>query len=89
MTMKDDLNKINKKVNETSFAMEMLQFSKEQTDKTSKRMFIIIIILIISLICSISYSVYLLNNIGEISTTEKSIDIQEFDSIDNSDIGNY
>lgn len=88
MTMKEDMNKIDKKVTEASFAMEMIKFTKDQTDKTNRRQFIIIILLILALIGSVSYTVYLLNNIGEETTITKSIDMDDIDTIEKSEINN-
>ena len=65
---------------EKSFAMEILQDYK----LVNKRLFIIIIILIVSLICSVGYTIYLLNDIG---TIDESI-TQQNDSGDNNYIGN-
>ena len=65
---------------EKSFAMEILQDYK----LVNKRLFIIIIILIVALICSVGYTIYLLNDIG---TIDESI-TQQNDSGDNNYIGN-
>lgn len=88
MSLKEDINKSNKKINEMSFAMEMIKFTKDQTDKTNRRQFIIIILLILAFIGSVSYTVYLLNNIGEETTITKSIDMDNIDTIEESDINN-
>lgn len=65
MTIKEDIKKVVKEVDNTSFAFEILQDYK----KVNKRQFIVILILIFSLIISIGYTIYLLNDIGTVQTT--------------------
>lgn len=89
MTLKEDIKESNEKVNEMSFAMEMIEFAKKQADSTNKRYFIIIIILILTLVGSITFNFYLLNSTEEVSTTSSSIDIDNVDHIQDSDITNY
>jgi len=88
MAIKEKFKQIEQKVDEASFAMEMIKFTKDQTDKTNRRQFIIIILLILALIGSVSYTVYLLNNIGEETTITKSIDMDDIDTIEKSEINN-
>ena len=87
MSIEEDLNKIEKKVEKQSFAMEMLQFAKDQNkqlEKNNARMFWIIIILICCLGVSVGYTIYLLNDIGTIDTSIT----QDNSDGDNNYIGN-
>lgn len=70
-------------MNEKSFAMELLQDYK----KANKRLFIIIIIILAMWFATIGYLVYVLNDIGTIETTT-SQEIQDVDTIENSNITN-
>lgn len=86
MNIREEIENVEEKVQKTSFAMEMLQFSKEQNvqlEHNNKRMFIIWIITFVGLILSVGYIVYLLN---DISTTQDTIDIEDVENIDNSHI---
>lgn len=88
MNIKEELEKVEEKVEKSSFAMEMLQFSKEQNkvlEKNNKRMFWIWVITFIGLVLSVGYIVYLLNDIGTTQDTDV-IDIQDVETIDNSHI---
>lgn len=67
---------------EKSFAMEILQDYK----KANKRMFIIWLITFISLVGSLVYIVYLLNDIGTIETTSQ--EVSGVNTIENSNINN-
>ena len=61
MSIRDDIEKVNEKIEETSFAMEMLQFSKEQNKQQHKHnVFLgwIIVLLILCLLCSNAYWIY-------------------------------
>lgn len=82
MTVKEDINKISKEVDNTSFAFEILQDYK----KANKRLFIIVLILIFSLVGSIGYTFYLLNNFQAIST-EESVEVSDINNIENSNVG--
>lgn len=73
MNIREELEKVEEKVEKTSFAMEMLQFSKEQNvqlEKNNKRMFIIILVLIGVILASVGYNIYLLNDTATVETTE-------------------
>jgi Trk-type K+ transport system membrane component len=68
MSIKEDIEKVQKKVNvieEQSFAMEILKDYK----KANKRMFIIIIIILVMWFATIGYLVYILNDISNVETT--------------------
>lgn len=88
MNIKEELDKVEEKVEKTSFAMEMLQFSKEQNvqlERNNKRMFWIWIITFVGLVLSIGYIIYLLNDISNVDSTEIT---QENESGYNNYIGN-
>ncbi len=73
MNLKEEIEKVEEKVEKTSFAMEMLQFSKEQNkvlEKNNKRMFIIILVLIATVIAISGAFVYYVNTTGFEETTE-------------------
>lgn len=87
MSLREDVEKVQDKIEKTSVAMELLEYSKEQNkqlEKNNKRMFIVWIITFIGLIVSLGYIVYLLNDITEIE--DSSIDIEDVETIDNSHI---
>lgn len=80
MNLKEDIEKVQKKIEETSFAYELLQDSR----KTNKRLFIIIIVILTMWFATGCYLVYILNDVGTID--ENTIDIQDVENIDNSHI---
>lgn len=87
MSLREDVEKVQDKIEKTSVAMELLEYSKEQNkqlERNNKRMFIVWIITFIGLIISLGYIVYLLNDITEID--DSSIDIEDVETIDNSHI---
>lgn len=70
MSIKDDIEKVQKKVNvieEQSFAMELLHQSK----KTNQRLFIVWLVTFIAFIGLLGYTIYLLNDIGVETTTQE------------------
>lgn len=82
MSMRDDVMEIKKELNEIkeeSFAMELLRDYK----KANKRQFIIILVILTMWFATIGYLVYVLN---DIEYTEETIDIQEVETIDDSNI---
>lgn len=82
MSMKDEVLELKKEleeVREQSFASEILSDYK----KANKRQFATIIIILCMWFATIGYLVYILNDIGYI---EETIDINEVDKIDNSNI---
>ena len=88
MNIREELDKVEEKVEKTSFAMEMLQFSKEQNkqlERNNKRMFWIWIITFVGLVLSIGYIIYLLNDISNVDSTKIT---QENESGYNNYIGN-
>lgn len=77
MSIKEDIEKVQKKVNvveEQSFAMEVLQYSKQQQlQDANKRMFWIIIIILVMWFVTIGYLVYVLNDISNVETTTQEV----------------
>lgn len=70
MGLKEDIEKVEnkmKKIEEESFAMELLKDQRKQ----NKRLFIIWIITFMTLIGVTCYTIYLLNDIGTIETNVK------------------
>lgn len=74
MSLKDDVEKLNEKVEQTSFAYELLSDMKKQ----NKRLFIIILVILSMWFATIGYLVYILNDIGTIeeTTTQEISDIE-------------
>lgn len=68
---------------EKSLAMELIQDYK----KANKRQFIIILVILIMWFITIGYLVYTLNDIGTTETTT-SQEIEDVDTIENSNISN-
>ena len=86
MGLEKDIEQIENKVEKVSFAMEMLEYSKEQNNQLAsnfKKMVIVWIITFLGLLGAVGYIIYLLNDIG---TTTKEIDIEDVEVIDNSHI---
>ena len=84
MGLKEDAKKLEnklKKIEEQSFAMELLQDIKKQ----NKRLFTIWIITFIAFISLLGYTIYILNDIGTIETSQEITDV---DTIQNSNITN-
>lgn len=82
MSMKDEVLELKKEleqVRKQSFASEILSDYK----KANKRQFATIIIILCMWFATIGYLIYILNDIGYI---EETIDINEVDKIDNSNI---
>ena len=87
MSIKEDIEKVQKKVNvveEKSFAMEVLQYSKQQQlQDANKRMFIIIIIILVMWFATIGYLVYILNDISNVETTTQEVSQENSDGTNN------
>ena len=82
--MRDEIMEVKKEIEEVkekSFALELLQDQR----KANKRIFIMWIITFIALVGVSIYTVYLLNDIGTIETTQE---IQDVNTIENSNIKN-
>lgn len=88
MDLEKDVEKIENKVEKTSFAMEMLEYSKQQNKQLKSNFNISMglnFVLIILLTISVGYSIYLLNDIGKVEDTD-SIEIVDVETIDNTHI---
>lgn len=73
MNFKEELGKVEEKVEQVSFAMEMLQFSKEQNaqlEHNNKIMFIVILVLIGVILAVSGAFIYYVNTTGYEETTE-------------------
>lgn len=84
MSIKEDIEEIQKKaerLESQSFAMNILEDYK----RNNKRMFVVLIITLIMWFATIGYLVYILNDTGYIETTQ---DIQDVETIENSNITN-
>ena len=79
MSLKEDVEKVQQKVEETSLAFDLLKDYKKQ----NKRQFIIILVILCMWFITGCYLVYIINDIG---TTESTIDIDDVESVDNSHI---
>lgn len=84
-----ELEKEVKKIQEESFATQILKDYKRQ----SKRQFIIILVILGMWFATIGYLIYILNDIGVETTTTttsttETIDIDDVDNIENSHIHN-
>lgn len=77
MEIEENIKKLEKKVEKQSFAMELLEFSKEQNrhlEKINKRLIIVLIIILVLWFATIGYLVYILNDLSSVETTEISQD---------------
>lgn len=86
MEIEENIEKLEKKVEKQSLAMQLLEYSKEQNrqlEKINKRLIIVLIIILVLWFATIGYLVYILNDVG---TVNDSIDIQDVESIDNSHV---
>lgn len=86
MEIEENLNKLERKVEKQSLAMELLEYSKEQNrqlEKTNKRLIFVLVVILIMWFATICYLVYILNDIEK---TTDTIDVQDVESIDNSHI---
>lgn len=96
MSLEEDINKIEKKAEKMSVAMEMLQFAKDQNkilEKNNERqhkiikMLIWTIIGLVILLCvSVGYTIYILNDTSVVELDDDTIEIQDVETIDNSHI---
>lgn len=81
MGLKENVEELGKKVEQTSFAYELLSDYKKQ----NKRQFVVILVILGMWFATIGYLVYLLNDIGVIEDSD-TIEIQDVETIDNSHI---
>ena len=87
MSIKEDIEKVQKKVNaveKKSFAMEVLQYSKQQQlQDANKRLFVVWLVTFIAFIGLLGYTIYLLNDIGTIETTTQEVSQENTDGTNN------
>lgn len=86
MSIKEDIEKVEqamKEIEKESFAMEFLSDYK----RSNKRMFVIIMVILTMWFLTIGYLVYILNDIG-VEETITTQEIQDVDTIENSNIAN-
>ena len=82
MSIREDVEKLGEKVEQTSFAYELLSDYKKQ----NKRLFVIILVILGMWFATIGYLVYVLNDIGVIEETTEVT--QENENGYNNFIGN-
>ena len=84
MGLKDEVLEMKKevqKVKEQSLAMELVSDYKKQ----NKRQFVVILVILVMWFITIGYLVYVLNDIGTIETKQE---IEDVNTIENSNIAN-
>lgn len=81
MGLKENIQEIEGKVEQVSFAYELLSDYKKQ----NKRQFIVILVILGMWFATIGYLVYLLNDIGVIETTQE---IEDVDTISGNVVNN-
>lgn len=73
MEIEENIEKLEKKVEKQSLAMELLEFSKEQNrqlEKINKRLIIVLIIILLLWFASIGLFIYYINTTGYEVVTE-------------------
>lgn len=91
MEIEENIEKLEKKVEKQSLAMELLEYSKEQNrqlEKTNKRLVIVLIIILVLWFATIGAFLYYINTTGYVETDEYSQEIKDIDSVNNSKIIN-
>lgn len=91
MEIEENIEKLEKKVEKQSLAMELLEYSKEQNkqlEKTNKRLIIVLIIILVLWFATIGAFLYYINTTGYVETDEYSQEIKDIDSVNNSKIIN-
>lgn len=87
MSIKEDIEKVQEKVNvveEKSFAMEVLQYSKQQQlQDANKRLFIVWFVTFIAFIGLLGYTIYLLNDISNVEATTQEVSQENSDGTNN------
>lgn len=81
MGLKENIQELEEKVEQTSFAYELLSDYKKQ----NKRQFIVILVILGMWFATIGYLVYVLNDIGIVEEND-TIEIEDVETIDNSHI---
>lgn len=80
MGLKENIEEIEGRVEQVSFAYELLSDYKKQ----NKRLFVVILVILGMWFATIGYLVYILNDIGVVE--ENAIEIEDVETIDNSHI---
>lgn len=91
MEIEENIEKLEKKVEKQSLAMELLEFSKEQNrqlEKTNKRLIVVLIVILVLWFATIGAFLYYINTTGYVETDEYSQEIKDIDSVNNSKIIN-
>ena len=84
MSLREYIEKVQKKVEETSFALDLLKDYKKQ----NKRQFITILVILGMWFATIGYLVYVLNDIGVTETTQEVSDVDTINGnvVNNGDV---
>jgi hypothetical protein len=91
MEIEENIEKLEKKVEKQSLAMELLEYSKEQNkqlERANKRLIGVVIFILILFGCTIGAFLYYINTTGYVETDEYSQEIKDIDSVNNSKIIN-
>ena len=87
MSLKEDILETKKELQEVkdkSYVFDILSDYK----KSNKRQFIVILVILSMWFITIGYLVYVLNDIGTVETTTTTQEIDDVDTIENSNITN-
>lgn len=87
MSLKDDILDTKKELQEIknkSYVFDILSDYK----KSNKRQFIVILVILSMWFITIGYLVYVLNDVGTVETTTTTQEIDDVDTIENSNITN-
>ena len=82
MTIKQDIDKVAREVDNTSFAFEILKDYK----KVNRRFFALIVLLILISTSAVLYAFYILNSYQAVDIDQK-VDVKDVQTIDNSKVG--
>ena len=83
MQLEEDIEKLEKKVEKQSFAMELLEYSKEQNkqlERTNKRLIGVLCIVLLLWFATICYLIYVLNDTGTFTETATQ-EVKDIDSV--------
>lgn len=87
MMIEENLEKLEKKVEKQSFAMELLEYSKEQNrqlERANKRLIGVLVFVLILFGITIGAFLYYISTTGYVETDEYSQEIKDIDSVENS-----
>lgn len=80
LSVKEELKEAKKQVKENSFAVELLREEKGRNQSLAnavKRIFVMWIITFVAFICLLAYTIWLLNDISVVETTEETYDVEQ------------